>query len=210
MKGNLAIMPSASYFQAKKTLIMTAAAVLSAAMLAISMLTSVAAASGIVQVTSNIADVPGGASLVLTVGTQNDGDVYELEVDHSLQSVLPEFSVYANESNPYGTSRANFEAMGVTVSYSAAANQWVIDFGDEVTDDIRDNGGDVRFYFVLRDADDNILWGSMSPTSPENTFNFNLVEGTGDELVPEPSDDIVEDEEDDVVIPGVPNTSVAR
>lgn len=206
-------MHSASYFQTKKTLIMAAAAVLSAAVLALSMLTSAVAASSVVQVTSNIADVPNGASLTLNIGTQNDGDVYSLEVDHTL--ALPEFNLYADEDRVYGNSAADFAALGVTATYDEASSVWTLDLGERVTEQIRQGSGSVTFHFVLRDADRNILWGSMNPTTAENTFSFNLVEGTGDELVPEPSDEVNEDaaeDEDDAeaVIPGVPNTSVAQ
>lgn len=189
------------------------AAIAAAAVLVISLLTSMVSASSIVKVTSNIADVPGGASLVLTIGTQNDGDVHELEVDHTLYAQLPEFSVYADEADPYGGAtcgpssdqdcRTQFENAGVEVTYSAAENQWVIDFGDAVTDVIRNNG-QINFHFVLRDANRNILWGSMDLPAPESTFRFDAIEGTGDSLLVEV------DQDNDVVIPGVPNTSVGQ
>lgn len=175
--------------------------------LIIGLLSPIANASSIVGVSTNIADVPGGDSFVMTVTTQNDGDVYELEVDHSYEGTYPEFSVYADETNPYGSAQdaADFEALGVSVTYSAASSQWTIDFGDTITQGMVSGGGIANFYFVLKDDSGNALWGSMYDTTPENTFNFDLVNGTGDSLVPPAADD-----EDEAVIPGVPNTSVVR
>ncbi len=197
---------------------LVAASIIAATMLAFSWLVAAVNASSIIQVTSNIDQVPGGASLVLTVGVQDDGDVHELEIDHSLQDILPEFSVYADAANPYGGSTCGtgnnldcateFTNAGVTVTYSAVDSQWVINFGDNITDVIRANGN-IDFYFTLRDADHNELWGSMNSTTPENTFNFDANDGTGDSLLPDTSDDD-EDEDDEVIIPGVPNTSVAN
>lgn len=220
MKGYTALMKATTTSQNIKRFGLAMASVAAAVMLVIGWLTTVVGASSIVQVTSNIADVPGGANLVLTVGTQNDGDVYELEIDHSLSSLLPEFSVYADEANPYGGAtcgpgsvldcKTEFNNAGVTVTYSAAANQWVIDFGQTVTDVIRDNGK-VNFYFVLRDANKNTLWGSMGgngqPAAEEGIFRFDAVAGTGDSLIPDEND---EDDYEEVVVPGVPNTSLAR
>ncbi|MGI5971841.1 MAG: S-layer homology domain-containing protein, partial [Oscillospiraceae bacterium] len=47
--------------------------------------------------------------------TASGTNLYELEVDHSLEGDLPEFSVYASETNPYGTDedKTAFESYGV-------------------------------------------------------------------------------------------------
>lgn len=184
-----------------KSLLIATGLILAAVALVISLVAPAARAASLTSVSSNIAAVPDGETLVLRVAAQNQDNVHELEVDHSLQGTLPEFSVYANEANPYGTSEADFVANGVTVTYSAANSEWTIDFGRTVTDIIIDNGGDVQFYFVLRDASRNILWGSMDTVTPENTFTFDLIEGTGDSFVAEDTEE--------VVVPGVPNTSVS-
>lgn len=177
-----------------------------AAVLVASWMATAVSASSVVGVTSNIANVPSGENLVLTVTAQNDGDVAELEVDHSLHATYPEFSVYANEANPYGTAddKADFDALGVTVSYNAANSQWVIDLGPIITQGVVSTSGSITFYFVIKDADKNVLWGSMSPTTASNTFSFDLVNGTGDELLPSVDDT----PEEDVVVPGVPNTAL--
>lgn len=185
------------HIQRKASLFIVALAV---ATLIIGLLAPMARASSIVGVTSNIADVPGGASLVLTVTAKNDGDVAELEVDTSLPHLFPDFSVYADETDPYGGDGAQFVAAGVQVAYSAANDQWVIDFGQTVTDTIRNNGGKINFYFVLRDADRTALWGSMNLPAPDSTFSFDTVAGTGDSLV-------ATVDEEEVVVPGVPNTA---
>lgn len=171
------------------------------------------AASGITNVTSNIASVPSGNNLVLTISAQNDGDVQELEVDHSLEAQLPEFSVYASESNPYGDSKADFDALGVTVTYNSTDSAWTIDLGEYVTNVIQsDMGDEIKFYFTLRSAD-QVLWGDMYNASAWPTFDFNLAEGTSEVVegteysLVEPTEDDEETEEE-AVIPGVPNTSV--
>lgn len=186
-----------------KNYLLAIASLAIAAMLVLSWLATAVHASSIIRVTSNIADVPGGANLVITVAAQNDGDVYELEVDHSMATDFPEFSVYADEADPYGGDGPLFATAGATVTYSAANSEWTLDFGSNITDMIRNNGGDIRFYFALRNIDGDYLWGSMMTTTPENTFDFDVIEGTGDSLLVS-----VDEDEEDVIIPGVPNTSV--
>jgi hypothetical protein len=108
--------------------------------------------------------------------TASDDNLYELEVDHSFEGTLPEFSVYASEENPYGDdeAKAAFKAQGVTVTYDADEQKWTIDFGENVTSQIVDNGG-ITFYLVLVDEAGN-KWGSMDPTTPENTFKYNVTQ----------------------------------
>lgn len=119
--------------------------------------------------------VPVGGSLILEIKPEGQ-DFFVLEVDHSLQGVLPEFSVYASEVNPYGDQedRDQFGEAGVTVSYSVSEGKWTLDLGQAVTDVLR-NQSNVRFNFVVKDANGNNIWGSMSPTTPENTRNYTIV-----------------------------------
>ena len=107
--------------------------------------------------------------------TASDENLYELEVDHSMEATLPEFSVYADADNPYGDSASEFAEAGVTVTYDADEQKWTIDFGEEVTDKIVDNGG-ITFYLVLVDEAGN-KWGSMSPPTEENTFAYTVTQG---------------------------------
>jgi len=113
---------------------------------------------------------PGG-KFVLTVDAKDD-NLYSLEVDHSMQYTLPEFTVYASVANPYGdeATKALFEAQGVFVTYNATTQTWTIDFGAAITTQFAGNGG-ITFHLVLADESGN-KWGSMSPTTPENTFNY--------------------------------------
>jgi hypothetical protein len=106
--------------------------------------------------------------------TASDENLYELEVDHSFEGTLPEFSVYASESDPYGGQGEAFAEAGVTVTYNADAQKWTIDFGPTVTQQIVAKGG-ITFYLVLVDEAGN-KWGSMDPTTPENTFKYNVTQ----------------------------------
>ncbi|MFY9422595.1 MAG: InlB B-repeat-containing protein, partial [Bacilli bacterium] len=80
----------------------------------------------------------------------SDKNLFELEIDHSLEATLPEFSVYASEDLPYGSleAKARFEAYGVTVDYDAESQTWEIDFGENVTSTFV-SAKKVKFYIVL-------------------------------------------------------------
>ncbi|MBC3759099.1 VCBS repeat-containing protein, partial [Hyunsoonleella sp. SJ7] len=110
-----------------------------------------------------------GNSFVWTVDA-SDANLYSLEIDHSLEGTLPEFTVYASSSDPYGGNEADFTALGALVTYDEVLQQWTIDFGETVTDLFIANGG-ITLYAVLKDCAGNEL-GSMSPTTPENTFVY--------------------------------------
>lgn len=104
--------------------------------------------------------------LVLTVEAF-DKNLYSLEVDHShgkhgkwwSQAQLPEFTVYADPSNPWGTpeAKAQFDTYGVTVDYDADTQTWTLTFeaDGQVMDVINDpelSNGAVEFYLVAHDA----------------------------------------------------------
>jgi hypothetical protein len=129
---------------------------------------------------------PGAGTVNLAYGetfklevTASDENLYELEVDHNIAD-LPEFSVYADADDPYGGQEAAFEEAGVTVTYDAEAQKWTIDFGSNVTSHIVNNGG-ITFYLVLVDEAGN-KWGSMDPTTPENTFAYNVTQDEAPEV----------------------------
>lgn len=105
----------------------------------------------------------------------SDKNLFELEIDHSLEATLPEFSVYASEDLPYGSleAKARFEAYGVTVDYDAESQTWEIDFGENVTRTFV-SAKKVKFYIVLRDNSGN-QWGTMYGTTPENTFEYEFI-----------------------------------
>ncbi|HOS68804.1 MAG TPA: S-layer homology domain-containing protein [Bacillota bacterium] len=106
----------------------------------------------------------------LIVDTFDAGELYELEIDHNMEGVLPEFSVYADSDNPYGDDKEEFIRAGVTVDYNAAEQEWTIDFGSDITDIFRDNGG-ITFYLVIKDMAGN-QFGSMYDVTDENTFAY--------------------------------------
>ena len=104
--------------------------------------------------------------LILTV-IASDEYLYSLEVDHSLEAVLPEFSVYASETNPWGTTedQTQFEAAGVDVSYNAATQTWVLVFAldgqaMQVINDPLGSNGAISFFLVVLDEEGNSS-GSM-------------------------------------------------
>lgn len=109
----------------------------------------------------------------------NDANPYALEVDHSFEGTLPEFSVYAqatsteNPFGPYGSQEAMdaFITQGVEVLYDSETSTWTIDFGAAITAMFAENG--VTFYLVAKDSEGN-MFGSMDPTTPDNTFTFNM------------------------------------
>jgi len=127
----------------------------------------------------------------LTVDADDEvNNLRELEIDHSMEGSLPEFSVYASEENPYGddASRDQFIAQGVLVTYDPVAQEWTIDFGKAISDAFVANGG-ITFYLVLIDDAGNEL-GSMSPTTADNTFVYTLSRAA----VAAPVDEVVEEE----------------
>ena len=107
----------------------------------------------------------------IEVAAQSENELYELEVDHNIQG-LPEFSVYASEENPYGTdqAKAQFEALGVMVSYDAEAKKWTIEFGTAITNQLVAQQ-DVTFYVVIADKE-GYTFGSMYNTTSQNTLKL--------------------------------------
>ena len=131
-------------------------------------------------------------TFVWTVDAEDLGDnLYELEIDHNMSSSLPEFSVYASETDPYGGEEATFASAGVTVTYAATTETWVIDFGDTITDAFVANGG-ITFYIVIKDDVGN-QWGTMYGTTPENTFIYSI------NYIPEADDQNITTDEDTAI-----------
>ena len=112
-----------------------------------------------------------GDTFSLTIEAEDD-NLFELEIDHSMETTLPEFSVYASEADPYGGDGDLFAAQGVSVTYDDETQTWVIDFGETVSGMIANNGG-ITFYLVLKDMAGN-QWGSMYDVTPENTFKYTV------------------------------------
>lgn len=112
------------------------------------------------------------AKLILEVAASDDY-LYQLEIDHTLDPSL-EFSLYASTTNPYGSSeaKAQFEAQGVYVTYENG--QWTIVIEGSSLDMVLADKG-VTFYYVISDYAGN-KFGSMSPTTVENTLDIHFVE----------------------------------
>lgn len=129
----------------------------------------------VLPVSGNVV-IPTDGSLIVEVAPEGQ-DFYVLEIDHSLQGVLPEFSLYASEANPFGSQQAQDQAqeLGFNATYSQAEGKWVLDFGKTITDIFKSRPS-VTFHFVVKDALGNTIWGSMSPTTPENTRTYNITE----------------------------------
>ena len=109
---------------------------------------------------------------VLTVDAM-DVNLFGLELDHSLEGVLPEFWVYA-DADPYGGEVAGFTAAGLAVTYNATTQTWTLTFenGGAALDAIIANQG-ITFYAVIHDLAGN-KWGSMYNVTPDNTFAYTL------------------------------------
>jgi hypothetical protein len=104
-----------------------------------------------------------GGVNVLEVNVNSDLNPDELEVDHSLEGTLPEFSVYADEENPYGTDadKEQFEALGVIVDY--ANGTWTITLPEPITvgESTEISTLNMTFYLKLIDVYGN-EFGSMN------------------------------------------------
>ena len=79
----------------------------------------------------------------------HDKELSYLEIDHNLGKHgslpsevegLPEFKLYPNADNPWGSEEAaqQAETYGVSAIYGAANTTWVITFGGDALDQIRD------------------------------------------------------------------------
>ena len=153
--------------------------------------------------TTDTIELATGENLVLTVDANDvDGDLRNLEIDHSYYESLPEFSVYPSTDNPYGVANATqaedfdgidegdslaaaFAQNDITVTYDEGEQEWKIDFGTDITQTFVDGNG-VTFYVALKDKAGN-SWGSMygsgsngDPDSygdwlgDKNTFKYDL------------------------------------
>jgi len=117
--------------------------------------------------------LPPSGDFVLTVDVM-DVNLYGLEIDHSLEGVLPEFWVYADATDPYGGEGEAFAAAGLVVTFDATTQTWTLTFenGGQALNAIIANKG-ITFYAVIHDLAGN-KWGSMYSVTPDNTFAYTL------------------------------------
>lgn len=106
-------------------------------------------------------------------------DVAFLEMDINVTDpATPElariqYTLAANEADPYNGVESEFSVQGVTVTYSEAEQRWVIDFGPAVTTALVASG-QVKIYSALRNANGDYLWGDMYNTTEEMRVFVNL------------------------------------
>lgn len=84
-----------------------------------------------------------------------------------------QFTLAANELDPYDGNEADFTALGINVTYSEAEQRWDIDYGQAATAAMVASG-QIRFYFAVLDANKLNLWGDMNNTTPEMRVFVNL------------------------------------
>ncbi|CCV64138.1 hypothetical protein BN85405610 [Alteracholeplasma palmae J233] len=113
--------------------------------------------------------------IIITIKA-NDENLHSLEIDHNFEGILPEFTVYASESNPYGTDalRNEFEKQGVEVVFESGKWTIIID-GSSYEKLIKNANSEFIVHFVIADKNGN-KFGSMSPTTNENTIKVSLSE----------------------------------
>ena len=120
-------------------------------------------------------EVGPGDSFVWTVDAFDDSALVELEVDNSIETIVPQFTVYADEADPYGGLEALYASFGTTVTYDAGYQEWVISFGTFFTDAIFTNGG-ITFYIEVNDEWNN-FFGDMFSVPAEATFTYTFEYG---------------------------------
>ncbi len=99
-------------------------------------------------------------------GTSSKG-LYALEIDHSLEGVLPEFKVYASSDNVWGSPEAAGMADDAGVTATFTDGTWVIKIGGQALEIIR-NYPQIKFYSLVIDVDENQS-GSMYDGTYETT-----------------------------------------
>ncbi len=93
-----------------------------------------------------------------------------VEVDHTFEENLPEFWIYNNINNPYGTDKdkQQFESYGVTVTLTKNElneYEWTINITGSAYETINANdNNEIIFYIVIRDTVGNQLGSMYEPT----------------------------------------------
>lgn len=124
-------------------------------------------------------------------GTVEDSvDIKRLEVDHSLQGVLPEFHLAADEEDPYDEAgdQVKFQEAGVEVTFSG--KKWTITFKKDgiALGKILENNG-ITFYLALIDSGGEKVWGSMEPVTEANTFDYSISRELEIQIITNPAGD---------------------
>lgn len=94
----------------------------------------------------------------------------ELELDIIIEnpasplSGKEQFSLYADENNPYGDDAHLFQQYGIDAIFEDG--KWDINFGANVTAALAASG-EVKIYAVVRDINGQLLWGDMNKVTPE-------------------------------------------
>jgi predicted ester cyclase len=140
----------------------------------------------VLEVTGPDEEVPADAEnfTVTFVATHDKGLAY-LEIDHNLGKhgelpagvdTLPEFKLYPDAANPWGSEEAAQEAedYGVSATYDAANTTWTVTFGGEALKQIRTltaqyTGNKFKIYSLVCDVD-GVKSGSMYDGTYETTI----------------------------------------
>lgn len=94
----------------------------------------------------------------------NGEQLYSLEVDHNAEGLLPEFTIYADSANVWGTPESASQAVTAGVEATYVDGEWVITFLDGgAAKDVfmTQRGGRFRLVFVAANAE-GTKSGSMS------------------------------------------------
>ncbi len=117
-----------------------------------------------------------------------------LEIDHSLQGILPEFKLYPVDDNPWRSPACTdqeaaqrqvaAQSLGAYSSYDPATRTWTLIFSESIGEGtalatIKQQSA-FELYYVVEDVYGN-KFGSMNPTTPENTVAVTVYDWTIEE-----------------------------
>lgn len=93
-----------------------------------------------------------------------------------LSSIPLQFTAYASAETPLRTeeNEAQLTALGIEITYYEVEQEWVVDFGREVTSQIVAEG-ELTFSLTITDIAGN-KFGTINETTPRNTFTYSVIQ----------------------------------